>query len=355
MLTKPTRLRRVAACALAVGGLGVIADAIAQQPAPKPAATPAEDATRPVAYIYGNVPITRAEFGEFLMARGGVDKLDLFVNRKIIEHECTKHKITVTQAELEAALMEDLKGLSVRKEDFVKVVLPRYGKTLYEWMEDVVRPRLMLTKLCHDRVKVTDDDLKKQFEREFGEKRKVQIIMWPKGDDLKVIQDVYGKIRSSQDEFDSAARNQANPQLAAALGYIKPLTRHVYAQEPIVVDTAFKLKAGEVSEVISTSQGWVVMKMHEVIPPDPNANFENQKERLKKQAYDELMSQEIPKLFAELKKNAKPNFIFTGPELWQVIGGEAPPASMLQGVSGTTPAPTGPPAEGVVPPPMDRK
>lgn len=80
--------------------------------------------------------------------------------------------------------------------------------------------------------------------------------------------------------------------------------------------------------------------MRQIVPPDAKANFEQHKDRLKKAAYDEKMSQEIPKLFAELKKNAKPNFIFTGPELWKTIAGpNSSPENVLKGVSGTAPAP----------------
>jgi hypothetical protein len=342
-----TRLRTLAACAAVACAVGVIAHARGQQPTPAapPAPAPAAaDFNRPVAYIYKNVPVTRAEFGEFLMARGGVDKLELFVNKKIIEHECAKRGVNVTKEEMEAALLEDLAGLSIKKADFVKLVLPRYGKTLYEWMEDVIRPRLLLAKLCKDRVQVSDEDLKQQFEREYGEKRRVQIVMWPKGDDLKTIEKEYAKLRTSQDEFDRAARGQANPSLAASAGHIKPIARHSYTYEtPTEKDTAieemaFKLKVGEVSEVIGTSQGYVVMKLHEVIPPDAKVKFEDVKERLRKQAYEEKMSREIPKYFAELKKAAEPNFIFTGPELWKVLAGpDRNPENVLQGVSGTAP------------------
>src|SRR5688500_18444067 len=125
-------------------------------------------------------------------------------------------------------MAEDVKGLSIKKEEFIKVVLPRYGKTYYEWMEDVVRPRLLLTKLCKDQVKVTDDDLKKMFEREYGEKRRVQVMMWPLGDNQKVIDEQWAKMRTSQDEFDSACRQQANPALASSKGHTKPLGRHMF-------------------------------------------------------------------------------------------------------------------------------
>lgn len=333
MKVEPVRwLHRVSVASVLLGGSAWLATAQppaaapAPAPAPAPAAAPApapapaaaEDyANRPVAYIYGNVPVTRQDLGEFLIARGGADKLDLLVNKKIIEFECAKRGVTVTDKEMEAALLDDLAGLSIKKADFVKAVLPRYGKTLYEWMEDVIKPRLLLSKLCRDRVKVNDDDIKKQFEREYGEKRRVQILMWPKGDDLKVIQSEYGKIRASQEEYDRAARSQANPALASSAGHIKPICKHTYAEDRRVEEIAFQLQVGQVSEIIGTSQGYVVMKLHEVIAPDPKVKFEEVRPRLEKQAFEERMTQEIPKYFAELKQQANPKTLFDGPALWR--------------------------------------
>jgi len=335
---------RMTTCGIVVGGLAVTVVAHAQSPvppAPQPAPAapkPAADdnyANRPVAYIHGTTAITRQDLGEFLLARGGADKLDLLVNKKIIEHECVRRNITVTEKEMEAAVLEDIEGLKIKKVEFVTLVLPRYGKTYFEWMEDVIKPRLLLAKLCRDRVKVTEEDLKIQYDREFGEKRQVQIIMWPKGDNLKSINDIYAKIRSSQEEFDRAARAMANPQLAASGGNIKPIGKHTYAADSIIETTAFALKEGEVSSVLSTSQGWVVMKLHKIIPADGTTTFETVRPRLEKQAYDERMSQEIPKYFEELKKAAAPNLIFSGPDLWrQLSGAEKNPEDLLKPAGG---------------------
>src|SRR5687767_11007443 len=126
MFADPTRTWfRGVACGLAAVGLAGVAPAQApprpQQPVRQAGAvTPAADdyATRPVALIYGNVPVTRQELGEFLIARGGSDKLELVVNKMIIEHECKKRGVTVTAQEMEAALLEDLEGLSIKKADF---------------------------------------------------------------------------------------------------------------------------------------------------------------------------------------------------------------------------------------------
>lgn len=338
-----TRITPTAVTVAVAAGLVLVAGPARTQtpPAPTPAPAPAAEpdyATRPVAYINGNVPVTRQDLGEFLIARGGAEKVELLVNKMIIEHECKKKGVTVTDKELEAALMDDLAGLSIKKEEFVKVVLPRYGKTLYEWMEDVVRPRLLLTKLCRDRVKVDEADLKMQFEREYGEKRRVQMIMWPPTDDLKAIEKAYGELRKSQEEFDRAARAQGNAGLAAAAGHIKPIGRHLPAADAIVEKKAFDLKVGEISEVLKTSQGFMVMKLHEVIPPDAKVKWEDVKARMEKQAFDEKMSLELPKYFGDLRKTADPKVVFTGPAAWRFDTTAKPVDNLIRGV-GDAPVP----------------
>lgn len=327
--------RRYALLGLATGFGFTGVPAFADEPMPLPAAIPAapvsDYAQRPVAYIYGNTAVTRQDLGEFLISRLGAEKVELLVNKMIIEAACQKAGVTISQKEMEAALAEDLGGLSIKKDQFVQVVLPRYGKTYYEWMEDVIRPRLLLTKLCRERVQVTDDDIRKQYEREYGEKRRVQIVGWPKADNLKAIEDVYSKIRDSQDEYDRAARSQPNPSLAASNGFVKPISRHLPAQEKHVEERAFSMKPGEVSEIMGTSQGFIVLKLHEIIPPDTSVSFETVKPRLEKQAFEERMSQAIPTFFAELKKEAAPRLVFDGPAEWRFDAKMQSAEDILQG------------------------
>jgi len=183
---------------------------------------------------------------------------------------------------------------------------------------------LLLTKMCRQRIKISEADLKLQFERRYGEQRSVQMIMWPKGDDVKGIQTTWAKIRESQEEFDHAARSQANPALAAACGRIKPITKHLNAEDKRVEETAFSMKVGSVSEVLTTSQGYIVMKLLEVRPPNDIAKFEEQRPLLEKAAFEEHLTAEIPKFFAELKEKAKPQFIYTGPTDWRTIRATEP-------------------------------
>src|SRR4051812_33957600 len=82
----------------------------AQEPTPTPLPVPepsSEYKNQVVAYIYGTTPITREDLGEYLIARQGVEKLELLINKKIIDRACQQRGIEVTAAEVDTALAED--------------------------------------------------------------------------------------------------------------------------------------------------------------------------------------------------------------------------------------------------------
>lgn len=297
---------------MAAAGAGFLAgrttswNQVSAAPPAKPATPPAaETNSRFVAHLYnGTVPITREDLGEYLIARHGKDCIDLLVNKTIIDHACSQKGITVTDAEVEAALLEDLKGINVNRKQFVDNVLKQYGKTLYEWKEDVLRPRLQLTKLCKLQISVTEDEIKQAFDSEFGPRVEGRIIIWPKGQE-KFAYDMYDAIRSSDDKFDEAARQQTNSHLGASGGRIKPFGRGAGTNDLLEAE-AFKLKPGQVSTVIGTKEGTVVFKCDRQLPPDENAKLDNERERLSRMVYEKKLAQEIPKQFKILRDAANP-------------------------------------------------
>ena len=214
---------------------------------------------RVVAYIHGTIPITREDLGDYLIARGGKDRARNLINKRIIEHAAKAHGIEVTEAEVNAALTANAVQMGVQPKDFVNVILKRYGKSLFEWREDVVKPRLMLEKMCRSRVSVTREDIQKAYEAYFGEKVDCKMIMWSKEQLNFVRNKVWPEIRSSETAFDHYARSQESPSLAAVGGHIKPIGRHTMGDEHIE-KVLFSLRPGEVSEILDTPEGIVVFK-----------------------------------------------------------------------------------------------
>lgn len=266
--------------------------------------------SRVVAYIYNTIPITREDLGEYLIQRQGADKLELLVNKKIIDHECQKRGIEVTAAEVEASFTEDCKGLGVTKQVFLEQFLAARRKTEFEWKEDVIRPRLQLTKLCRERVKVEDEEIRQAFESHYGEKVDVRIVLFTPGPGKeRVVMQVYNQIRSSDEEFDRAARQQENSALAAAGGHVKPIGRHT--AKPEVEQAAYSLKPGEVSKVIRAEEGYIIMKCDGRIPGDKTKEYEKEKEALHKEVFERKVQEAVKVVFKELSAEAKPK-LFMG-------------------------------------------
>jgi hypothetical protein len=305
---------------------GVTSDTASAQPAPPgmlppgtaqpPAAQPPKAADRRiVGYIYGNVPVTREELGDFLIARGGYEKLELLVNKRIIEIEAQRRGVSVTAVEVKAKLEESLRTLGVNQKDFEEKVLKRYNKSLYEYVEDVIKPEMLMTKMCRDRVKVADEDIQKAFENRFGERRQAKIICWSK-DDTKIALKQWEQARKGDAEFDAVARTQADPNLAAACGLTRPVGHHLEGEkDAALVKALYSLKVGELSGIIDVpGAGLMCVKCVAVIPPDSNVKLDGKvKSSLNAELFQKKLEMEIPKFFHELRKDAAPNLILTGP------------------------------------------
>jgi hypothetical protein len=274
-----------------------------------PGAAASDYGQRVVAYIHGTMPITREDLGEYLIARIGADRVELLVNERIIEEACRKRGVEVTEAEINAAIDADAAKFGIQRATFVQQVITRKGKTLYEWKHDVVRPGLLLNKLCvkENRVQVTDEDLHKAFEAAFGPRVECRIIIWPRGEDKLALQ-MFDKLRKSEEEFDRAAREQAMSDLAAVGGRIRPIAHHS-GTHPEVEKEAFSLKPGEVSRLISTPQGTICLRCDKLIPADETKKFEEIKEAMRKDVFEKKLEADVPKLFMSLRDEAKPVFI----------------------------------------------
>ena len=264
---------------------------------------------RVIAYIYGNTPITREEFGDYLIQQFGAERVRLFVNRRIIEMAAAKKNVVVTPQEIDAIIAQDCEKIGVNKADFVnKVLKQKYGKTIQEWREDVIKPRLILQSMCRDQVKIEEEDLKKVHENMFGEKTQVKIIMWPL-DSKQTAFKRYDAIRKDEAEFDNEARNQLSSDLAARGGLVDPIGRHSGPGSAKIEEIAFRLNPGQLSEVIETPAGVMVIKCVKKIPARTDVNYEAVKPMLIRELTDRLLEQEVPKAFSKLNEEAKPLFL----------------------------------------------
>jgi len=269
-------------------------------------AKPRFDPKEPVAFIF-DLPITRQELADYLIAQYGADKIEQLVNKLIIERACLEKGITVSDAEIDAAIKEDMKAMWFKEPDaFEKDLKNRFHRSLSEWREDVIKPRLCMTKLARMRVSVSEEDLRRAFEGAYGEKVQCDIILWPKGQE-QAAKEACAILSDRPNEFEEIARKQPNGSLAARLGRLEPFGRHTTEEEDFEIK-AFGLKPGE-SSIVETKQGTMIIKCIRRIPPEKVVKLEEVRAQLTEQVLNQKAQQEIPKLFEELKKQANPRLL----------------------------------------------
>jgi hypothetical protein len=304
----------VAALAFVCGRQGVLSQARATPPVGDPflaqlpltpAASNSDYGRRVVAYIYNNVPITREDLGEYLIARMGADRVEFLVNQRIIERACQAKGVQVTDAEIDAQLRDEVQALGITVADFENKLLKRFNKTLYEYREDKIRPQLAMAKFCRDHVTVTGDDLKRAFEAKYGDKVECRMIVFGPTEQKRAY-DVFAKVRDNDAEFDRECRAQSFiPVLGGKNGVVPPIHRHF--GDPRIEKEAFGLKPGEVSSVIELiDKSFVILKCVKHIPADTTKTMDEERPKLYKEVFDQKLALLVPQEFQELRKQATP-------------------------------------------------
>jgi hypothetical protein len=333
LLPKKLSWRQIVIAGVAVGmiaaafclglGMGSMSQARAQQPQNgvpplllQPASMP--DQRAPVATIFQNIPITRQEFGDYLIQRVGIERLDLLVNSKIIQQACMNKNIVVTDEEIEAQLIDDLKAMKVIKlEDFVNVVLKRFGKSLYEYKEDVLRPKIMMTKLLADQIHVTDQEINNAFEARYGPKVQCRIVVLAAEMNERDCDKIWEQLNPENDKDDKKFSEYAHknpPPLAAEGGKVPPIHRFFPNEE--IEKEAFRLSPGKISSKIQMpDKSRVILKCDELIPRQNKKLDDEEWRKLQHEVYARKLAEAVPKALQDLRQQANVKVILPHEEI----------------------------------------
>ena len=132
------------------------------------------------------------------------------------------------------------------------------GADVDVYIRDSVWPSIALKKLVNSQVKVTDEDLRKAFIANYGERVDVLAIVMS---NQRTAHEVFDMARSNDsDKFfgDLAHQYSIEPLSKANFGQVPPVRMH--GGQPLMEKEAFALKPGEVSGVIATGDKYVVLR-----------------------------------------------------------------------------------------------
>ncbi|MEZ6087105.1 MAG: peptidylprolyl isomerase [Pirellulaceae bacterium] len=209
--------------------------------------------------------LTLAQVIAECIKRHGVDVLEGEINRTLLEQELKRLNVQITSADIQLEVARAAESYGFVKADgkpdtekWLAKVTSEQGASEELYVRDAVWPSVALKKMVEDSISISDEDLRKGFESNFGERVEVLAIVLS---DQKSAQQVWDLARDNPtDEFfgQLAEQYSIEPVSQSNLGRVPPIRRH--GGQPAVEDEAFRLKPGELSGIVATGDRFIIMR-----------------------------------------------------------------------------------------------
>lgn len=248
--------------------------------------------------------ITLAQLSEECLTRHGQEVLDGEINRKILQQELNRKRLAVTEADIDAEVSRAAESFGcvttdgkADREKWLKMVTEQPGATIDLYIRDAVWPSVALKKLVGANVTVTEEDLKKSFESNYGERVEALAIVVS---DQRQAQKVWDLARNNPtDPFfaELAQQYSIEPASRANGGKIPPIRKH--GGSPVIEDAAFKLKTGELSGIIAVEKQFIILRCQgrtRPVQPDFNSVKHNLHKDIQEKKFRVAMTQEFERL-----------------------------------------------------------
>jgi parvulin-like peptidyl-prolyl isomerase len=269
-----------------------------------------------VAATINGKPISLAELADECITRHGSEVLDGEINRKILQQELNRKKVAVTEQDIDAEVARAADAYGFAKPDgtpdvekWLKSVTEQPGATVDLYVRDAVWPSVALKKLVGGRVDVTDEDMRKAFESNYGERVEVLAIVVS---DNRQAQKVWDLARNNNtDAFFSELAQQYSVEPASRSngGKVPPIRR--YGGSPLIEEEAFKLKANELSGIVAVDGQYIIMRCQGRTRP-VQTDFNAVKAELVKDIQEKKVRSQMTKEFDRLREVAEVDNFLAG-------------------------------------------
>jgi len=217
-----------------------------------------------VAAIVNGKQISVRELAEACISRHAVEAVAGMINRKLLEQAVKSRGLVVSREDVDREIARaaiafgkvDEQGRPNVRE-WLDTVTAAQGIPADLYIHDAVWPTVALKKLVGENVEITEEDLKKGYEANFGERVRCRAIVF---DNSRRAQQVWEMARENPSvEFfgDLAEEYSIEASSRALKGEVPPIQRH--SGNPELEKEAFTLQPGELSAIIQVQDKWIIL------------------------------------------------------------------------------------------------
>jgi parvulin-like peptidyl-prolyl isomerase len=297
----------------------------AQQAATRPSANPAAPpatagatgsklpaaTTLQVMAVINGEQITRTDLGRECIRRYGEEVLESMVNRHLIAEACAQRGIQVTEADVTAEIDKIAGRFGLSRDRWVALLREERGFSEEQYRREVVWPMLALRQIAASKIEVTDAELKKAFESEYGQKVRARLIAV---NSQQKAQQARAEAVANPNSFGELSKKYSDePGVASAYGVIPPIRKHL--GDANLEQVAFALKQGQVSQIVTVGNMHYILKCEEILPQQylSSQQIAEQQARLKDKLKENKLRQAAGDFFESMQKQAQVVNVFNDP------------------------------------------
>jgi foldase protein PrsA len=251
-----------------------------------------------------SIVISMDDVAQECVQRLGKEVLENMINRATIQLACHERNIVVTAAEVDREIVRIAGEFKIPAEQYLQMLKTERDITPEQYRRDVIWPMLALRKLAGEEVHVTQEEIQKAFEREYGPRVKARMILC---DNQRRAQTAWSKAKQDPDNFEKYVQEfSIDPASKSLDGSIPPIPRH--SGSPNIEQAAFKLKPGEISPIVQlddTLQRYVILKCEGRTEPIVTELDEQIAAELEEQIKRQKVQEQVAKVFETLKKGTR--------------------------------------------------
>lgn len=293
------------------------------------AATPAPGGARPAAVtnpdlkvvaLVNGEQLTRQDLARECVRRYGKEVLESMVNKHLILQACQQQGITITQQDVEDEIDRIARKFNLAKDRWLQLLQDERNVSPAEYRREIIWPTLALRTLSADRIQVSEAEIQKAFESEYGPAVRARLISVSS---RKKAEDLHKKAMANPAEFNNLAKDGSEDASASVMGLIPPIRKHL--GDANMERIAFSLKPGQISPIIPVADMHVILKCEEQVEATylGGERLKQVRVQLTDRIRDQKMRSASGELFKKLQQEAKVINVLNDPALQQQHPGVA--------------------------------
>lgn len=258
-------------------------------------ATGNADRPDPVAVV-NEEPVPLQELMDESIRHFGEEVLENMVNRKIIIESARSRKIAVSKQEVEDEVTRQAERFGVPTDRWLAMLQENRNLTPTQYKRDVIWPALVLRKLAASSIEVSEDDMAREYETQFGQQVQARIIAV---EDEAKAKKLLAQARKNPDEFGNLAKKHSVDASASSKGMIQPIRK--FTSDENFEAAVFALQPGDISDIVQVGEQYIIVKCEEVIPAREVA--ESQREQIDRVIREQIEDRKLREVADDVMQN----------------------------------------------------